>query len=470
MNKIIIIGMLLFAIIDANTQTLIATTSNPEATANHNQRKIVRDTSGKIYIVFTDSLNQECVIKGIKYDSLTGWSNATYLFNGTNPTLSINKDGKIYLIYESNDSISKIMYTGTTDFLSWITPVTLSDTSIKSTSAVADVDSMSKVNVFWIEKNSPLNNTLVYAGIVNDTLSQKINVVTKNEISDIAIANHLQYANNDLFFAFQFNVDSIVFFKSNDNMQSLDTVYETKGYQPCITFNSYDTSYYVEDIARFLYIDNSEGLIEIEYDCSLNTINSSQLLFDTINYVCIDDVVPPIGYSYLFMKNGVLYHDFSYGLWGSVSILDTISDNPINPSIAYKTFNFYNIDYIWMKNAGTYYNIYYKRDAKHIWVGLNDLEKNKGFTITGYPNPFSDKLTIKISVENTSETPQIKIFNSNSQLISVLKPVNSLYGKEFKYVWTGMDLNGNIVKSGIYVILCSVGNNITARKVAFMRR
>lgn len=472
MKKIMIIGILIFLICDVYSQTLIGTSNNPGATANHNQRKIVRDSSENIYVVFTDTANQENIIKGVKYEVSSGlWNNATFLFSGNNPSLSISKDGQIHLTYESNDSISKICHTSTYDFAVWTPTVCLSDTSIISTLPVADVDSSGKLNVFWIEKNGLIDNSLIYANVVSDTLSQRVSILTKNEINDLAIANHLQYVNDELIFAIQFYVDSILFLRTNDNMFSIDTLYEAIGSQPCITYNSFiDASLPDENMARFLFIDNSGNLIEVEYDFFGNTAYSTQLLSNTIDYVCIDDLAPPIGYSYLFLKNDNLYHGFSYGTaWGWNTFLDTITSSPINPSIAYKTFNFFNIDYIWMENAGTHYNIYYKRDPKHIWVGVNDFEKDKGFTITGYPNPFSELLTIKLTVNDVEKSPIVKIYNSYAQLVDVLEPI-SISAKNYEYQWNGSSQKGGKVNTGIYLITCVVGNKTTVRKVAYISR
>lgn len=456
MKKILIIGTLAFLICDLYSQTLIGTSYNPEATANHNQRKIVRDSSENIYVVFTDTANQESIIKGVKYDKSSGlWNNAIILFNGKNPTLSISKKGQIHLTYESNDSISRIAHSSTYDFNVWTPSVCLSDSSKISILPVADVDSSGKLNVLWIEKNGIIDNSLIYAMVTKETLTQRANILAKHKINDIAIANHLQYVNDELFFAIQYNVDSILFLRTNNNMSSFDTLFEAKGSQPCISYNSfYDVEFPDNNMTRFLYIDNSGNLIEAAYDFSLSTSYSTQLLSNAIDYVCIDDLALPIGYSFLVLKNDNLYHGFSYGgpVFGWSTFLDTIMSNPINPSIAYKTFNFFNIDYIWMENAGTYYNIYYKRDSKHIWFGVNDLEKDKGFSIIGYPNPFSELLTIKLSVSDIANNPIIKIYNSNAQLVKLLEPLSSS-NKEYEYQWNGLNQKGEKANSGIYYLI-----------------
>ncbi len=472
MNNILFTGVLLFIFATTGyTQTLIATSADPEATAHHNQRKVVRDMSENIYVVFTDIKDQKKVIKGIKYDRAAGtWSEASCLFNGNNPTLCIGKDREVHMIYESDNTITRIMYVNTFDFISWSQPAILSDTTKSCTLPVADMDSSGSVNIFWIGKSDTSGSNLINAKMSHDTLVRKVRVMTKNEITDIAVANHLQYGNDDLFFALQFNHDSILFLRSADgDVLHRDTIYRAKGKQPCISYNSIlDTSLWT--LARFQYIDTASNLIEIGYDCLYDETDSFQLQTAPIDYICIDDLALPIGYSYLFLKNGTLYHGFSYGprmRW--TKVLDTIDTRPFYPSLAYKSFNFGYIDFIWMEDAGSHYDIFYKRDPKIGSIDIINKEKDKGFTITGYPNPFSGTLTIKVSVREPAASPQVRIYNSNSQLINILEPVVSS-PTEYEYRWSGLNNKGYKVNPGVYVILCNSGNKAAARKVVFITK
>ena len=253
-------------------------------------------------------------------------------------------------------------------------------------------------------------------------------------------------------------------------MESFDTLYSAKGSQPCITYNSIWEYSQNENCARFLYIDPDSQLMEVEAVTGYGASDPNQLeSFGFVEYVCIDDLAPPIGYSYLFMEFGTIFHGFSYGaLWEWNTIMETISGiNISHPSIAYKHFNFEYVDFIWMEEGNGYsYNIYYMRDEKHIWLGLDDYEQGKGFSIVGYPNPFSGQLTISISVKEENIKPVIEIYNSGSQLIKLLD-VQQSSAKEFTSEWNGTDENGNNAETGIYIILCSVGDKRTARKVIF---
>jgi len=122
-----------------------------------------------------------------------------------------------------------------------------------------------------------------------------------------------------------------------------------------------------------------------------------------------------------------------------------------------------------MEDASSKFNIFYKRDAKHKWMGSHDLKINNGFTITGYPNPFSEVLKIKVSVNDSKDTPQIKVYNLNSQLINILKPSSSS-SMNYEYSWSGLNFNGDKINSGIYVITCSVGEKKTAKKIMFISK
>ncbi len=469
MIKYLLSAVIFLTAVDINAQTLIASSNHSEATANHNQRKIVRDSSDNVYIVFVDTLNQENIIKGVMYDNIGGqWNDPAFIINGNNPTLSICKNSRIHLIFESNDSITEIRHISSLNFFNWTSEIVISDTANSSKCPVADIDSLGNLNVFWVQINDRLNESLIYACINEDTLIERKCITTKSEVKDIAVANHLQYVRNDLFFAVQFDQDSLQFFRSTDNTETYDTIYTTFGSQPCITYNTAWDITPDDNILRLLYIDSTSQLIELESSMpDFNSINQGYLVPGQTDYVCVDNLIPAMGYSYLFMQNGNLYHGFSYGI-GSNYIMDSVLNNVIHPSIAYKHFNFEFVDFIWMENNGSGYDIYHKRDEKHIWVSIEDYEKGKGFSIVGYPNPFTEHLSINVSVNDQKAIPIIQIYNSNSQLVKILEPEKES-DNEFSYKWFGTDQNSNKVNSGLYVIMCSVGDTRTARKVVYMK-
>jgi hypothetical protein len=138
-----------------------------------------------------------------------------------------------------------------------------------------------------------------------------------------------------------------------------------------------------------------------------------------------------------------------------------------NPNVACKHFNPLYVDFIWMEETGSSYQIYHKREDKHEWLpGIEDTEYGQGFTITGNPCPFTDKINIEVTVEGQGLTPSIEIYNTGSQLVRNLTPTE-VNNKSFIFTWDGRQASGNFDRDGVYIILCSVGDKRTARKIIY---
>lgn len=475
MKKLIIISLLAGLTFDLTAQTLIATSHDDYATAHNNQRKIVRDSADNVYVIYVDWVNQQHIIKGVWLNRTTNeWSEPFEIVEGRNPTLAISANNQIHLVCQTDEETSRIIHSRTNDFTTWQPFTVISDTLHRSVVPVADIDGSGKLNIFWRQYTENDTKSLVYACIVDDSLVQRKIVLTKSEINDVAIANHLLYYNDNLLFAIHFDTDSLQFFISEDNMETTEMLYATKGSFPCISYNSAEEGVTDFNYIRFLYVNNivfEWTLTEVEINEN-GGVNVRQLPIDYIDYVCIDDLLPPIGYSFLFKwLNGDLFHGFSYGGFSSstwVTVLDTITSNDISyPSIAYKHFNPEFVDFIWMELNNDTQEIFHKRDEKYIYsAGVNDPEPGKGFTITGFPNPFADFFTIDVVVEEGEATPLLDVFNTRSQLIRRLNIENS-EKRKFQTVWDGTNLNGEKVPAGTYILLCTVGDKRTARKVLF---
>jgi|GEM_PF-1197674 len=475
MKKLIIISLLAGITVNLNAQTLIATSHDDYATAHNNQRKIVRDSADNVYVVYTDWVNQHHIIKGVWLNRTTNeWSEPFEIVEGRNPTLAISADNQIHLVCRTDEDTSRIIHSRTTDFTTWQPFAVISDTLFRSVVPVADIDGSGKLNIFWRQYTETNTKSLAYACIVDDSLVQRKIVLTKNEISDVAVANHLLYYNDNLLFAIHFDTDSLQFFVSEDNMETTELLYATQGTFPCISYNSVYEGPPDINYIRLLYINNvylEWALTEVEIDYN-SGLDVTLLPFDWVDYVCIDNLLPPIGYSFLFMwLSGELFHGFSYGGFSSsgwATVLDTITSNGISyPSIAYKHFNPEFVDFVWMEMNNDTQEIFHKRDEKFIYsAGVNDPEPGKGFTITGFPNPFADFFTIDVVIEEGEATPQIEVFNTHSQLIRRLEVKNSELRK-FQTVWDATNLNGDKVPAGTYILLCTVADKRTARKVLF---
>lgn len=471
MKKQIIYLILLLAALEIDAQTLIATSNSIEATANHNQRKIVRDSLDNVYVVFVDSTEQGNITKGLWLNKQSNeWSSTVDIVEGTNPTLSINKYGKFSLVFESNDSLRAICYISSLDFSNWSPIQRISDNNFDCSLPVCDCDSSGKFNVFWIKNQTDSKQSLMFASLVEDTLSLKKTITTKPVINDIAIANHLRNLDDIVIFSFQFSNDSLQFLSSKNNWETLDTLYETLGSQPCISYNDMISEidrYYIskEYSVRIMYLDRTRQLVEGQFSQNQINLDTRIVESEAIDFICIDDVIVPLGYGFLFMQNGNLYSGFSYGAYGGWStILDTISTNPMNPSLAYKNFSSLYIDYIWMQRNNNSFDIYYKRNEKQKGVGIKDFESGKGFSITGYPNPFNDKINFEIELDNETNQPILEIYDINAKKIKILQPTNQL-DRKYYYRWD----SDKSLSSGVFFIKCTVGQKTIVRKVIYKK-
>jgi len=107
------------------------------------------------------------------------------------------------------------------------------------------------------------------------------------------------------------------------------------------------------------------------------------------------------------------------------------------------------------------------RDNKYDYIpGVDDIEDGKGFSISGSPNPFSEKITFNISVKETNLVPEILVYSTKMELIKTFDFKKTADGN-YTFDWDGMYESGNKVPKGAYVIVCSVGDKRTAKKVIF---
>lgn len=472
MKKLLLLTIVSVFAMQCFAQTLIATSNHTQATANHNQRKIVRDSDENIFVVFVDWVDQKNVVKGVSYDrSAQQWGDPFFIAYGTNPTLAITADDHIHLIMEANTTPEAILHLQSNNFVTWSPADTISSPGEVSYLPVADVDASGKLNVLWRQQNNDYTRSVIYAAIVDGEPVVPQTVLTKTFIDDIAIANHLQYVDDNLFFAVRYDMDTIGFFVSTNGMDSFDLLYTTQGMQPCISYNS---SWYSSDggSARFLYINLAYQLCEAEVFnySSWNVVGPVIMpLQEAVDYVCIDDLAPETGFSFLSLSQGLLRHNFSYGLqWENwmITMENIVGNGIVNPSICYKHFSFDYVDFIWTNNASGNNEIYYMRDEKYIYIGIDDPDTDKGFSITGNPNPFSDQIAINISVEKETDKPQLEIYNHIGQRVKTVVPVQN-DALHYYFWWNGTDDSGSTLAPGAYIIVCTAGDTRAARKVIF---
>ena len=129
-----------------------------------------------------------------------------------------------------------------------------------------------------------------------------------------------------------------------------------------------------------------------------------------------------------------------------------------------QTFNYINdglftgnVDDLAIDSAGYLYASSYNpcnmaRSIEPTITGINKIQK-PDFELSAFPNPFSDKTTIKFELPINYENTVLKIYNITG------KPIRqfNITGKKSQQ-WDGRDNNGNLVKKGIYFYNINYGN------------
>ena len=289
----LLLPVLLFAC-SLNAQTMIATTRNPNALDNHNQRKIVRNFGSEKYVVFTDSSENGLVIKGVRYNG--NWSEPVTITEGKNPFLLPG----YYLVYESCDSVSAIYGRKTDSQRNWGEAHLLSDTNYICRRPI-----LSHLNIlFYIKENYDLTDSLIQVEFGNDfSLSEPVGVFSSDSIMDIGIADDLanyisSFPDNKFYYMVSHSLDSISVY-SKDYSTPAELVCSTTGKKPTITYNSYG-------YMKLLFLNDDDQIVIGDQE-----VFTSE---SPVDIICVDDVIPPIGFSFLFKRRDTLFHAF-YGFF-----------------------------------------------------------------------------------------------------------------------------------------------------------
>ena len=95
------------------------------------------------------------------------------------------------------------------------------------------------------------------------------------------------------------------------------------------------------------------------------------------------------------------------------------------------------------------------------WVGVEDNQM-KTIQLTAYPNPFSDKVTIDVNLEESTNV-QIDIYNLTG------RKVKSLVGETLntgthQFIW---EANG--MSAGVYFYSLRIGKEVITKKLVLTR-
>lgn len=339
---------------------------------NYNQRKIVR--TPEIGIVAES--NNEILFS---YDLNVPLK----IFDGKNASLAVDKNSNIYIVYEYNG----IKYSVKPKSGIWQNSIIISDSSEIGFAPIADCDKDGNVHILYGVKDSCDNGntylcSLKYVKVSNDqkqisSIIYDIKDENKGDtLINYTIATDLLFMDKTIFLVYQLSNDSIYVKYSTDSGTSWKMSTAFPGINPALAIGFetfYEGSYdpYYPNTAIYpviLYKDTVGNLINryAEFYSDQEDFyweNSDRIYDGPIDYLCIDDVIPwnpvkPFGYSNIFQKDSILYHAFSD--FNDNYIMDTLTNNAIVSSIAYKQFDPEKVDIIWYEKKGDLYEMYYQ--------------------------------------------------------------------------------------------------------------
>lgn len=181
-----------------------------------------------------------------------------------------------------------------------------------------------------------------------------------------------------------------------------------------------------------------------------------------IEYASIDDVVGPLGHSYIFQKEGTLYHAYSYE-YENNGIRDTVAHNVAAGSIAYKEYNLNKVDIVWLEEVNGKYELYYQWFEKFPKVNSNITDDVNEELFSAYPNPFSSQITLRIRADITKAT----IYSVEGE---VLKSFNNLgCSGVCEFTWDGIAENGEQIEEGMYIVQFFNDKEVYTRKIILMK-
>ena len=425
---------------------------------NFNQRKIVRSPELGIIaeanneIFFSHNLNTPIKI-----------------LNGKRASLAIDYTSNIHIVYANNG----IKYSSTESYKNWTPSISISDSCEIVSYPIADCDKEGNVHVIYGTADTCTNNnylsSLKYIMISDNQKQQSATIVDLIEqgntdtIINYTLATHLLYTHATVFTAYQLSNDSIYLMYSANNGIGWKQITALSGSDPALSIGF---GRYGNEIVEYftfptiLYLDKNEDLINGHgsfhssiTDTSVQWYGEELIQNGPVDYLCIDDVVGPFGFSYIFQKRGVLYHAFSH--YRDSEIIDTISNDVVVSSIAYKQFDVEKVDIIWFERNGDNFDMYYQWFEKIPFANNYIDRESRKLQFAAYPNPFTSEIIFSISSTKLEQELNIGVYTIEGKL---LKKFSSNNKNIIKFKWDGTTDSGNHIESGIYIVNVISGN------------
>jgi hypothetical protein len=455
-NKYLLIMVTLAsAVVYAQSQIFFVASSNSmDATGYNNSHKIapqygqgpndtinvVFHSSDSVYFVFTNDGGQS-------------WSTPGFLYLGKHPSIDVDHMGFRYLSWQSLDTTTntyEIYYDCIDD---WCLPMNISQSVNHSILPDLVVDSNSVVHIIWVEEVAGYNQIYyrtVWQNVLGDTA----------RISDFG-SNEATYTH-----------PSISIFQPNNRIYTIWECYDSLCYSPYQIHSRYkenDAWSMISSLAHYLpmrhpSLDYAHTFDTLSFCYEDSTSGNMEATFYggngggylTPGYSTYP-VVSTVGstWSYLFWQEDsagcrdILYHlYYEFAGWTQGSLRDYFS---IQKSVGYPSAS--GAYLVWTQGDDSPYSVYFADFGYPI--GIQGNEQLQKTNISARPNPFSRTTEIRYETLNKGlnklgRTLELKIYNSNGQLVRNFSTQSPMIGHPLSVKWSGENDAGYELPDGVY--------------------
>ena len=114
------------------------------------------------------------------------------------------------------------------------------------------------------------------------------------------------------------------------------------------------------------------------------------------------------------------------------------------------------------------FDIVINEEVSEVGIDYNSNLSFKEFSInTAYPNPFNNKIRIDFTINNNGHV-DIGIYDITGKWITNIIGKHMQSGK-YKMIWDGRDMLGNLVSSGVYLVLMKFGSSFQTKKIELIK-
>ncbi|HDS06350.1 MAG TPA: T9SS type A sorting domain-containing protein [Bacteroides sp.] len=354
----------------------------------------------------------------------------------------------------------------------------ISDTAESVSFPVADCDGSGNIHVIYGITDTTVRgdrflSALKYVKLDQDSVIHA-SVIYKTDrwthpdtLVHYHLATHLTSADDAVFVAYQLSSDSInLGFSANGGAEWREAV-SFPGTRPTLSIGP---GYYYPDIIEsetfpvVLYIDLEGNLANGLAYYSMGHFDwmGTRIIHPgPVETASADDVISPARYSLIFRKEGALFHAYTE-FFGDCQVLDTVAEQALASSIAYKQFNQEKVDIVWIEQNSGIHELYYRWFSK-VPSGISGHPGPGGLSLDVDPNPFERNVRLIIRVPGYHRVVDLRIYDLHGREVKRFEVIDHTDQSEIH--WDGSSGDGASLKDGLYLIRVTSGNFSAIKRI-----